>query len=257
MLAGIFDTHAHMDDPCFSAQLDEVLSEQKRKGVVGIINSGSDLLSSARSCEMADKYDFVYASVGIYPNETADLPNDYLKQLEYLCKNKKVVAVGEIGMDYGFEGHPNAKIQELRFREQLELAKSVNLPVVIHDRDADTDTLRIIKDYSIKGEIHRIFSPLKVALKFMEMGIYMGIGPQITYPDSECLIELVREMPLELLLLETDAPFLPPSHLIGESAKPDMISFVAEKISSLRGDVTAQEVLDIARENAKLLYNIK
>ncbi|MPM68470.1 putative metal-dependent hydrolase YcfH [bioreactor metagenome] len=89
------------------------------------------------------------------------------------------------------------------------------------------------------------------------MGIYMGIGPQITYPDSECLIELVREMPLELLLLETDAPFLPPSHLIGESAKPDMISFVAEKISSLRGDVTAQEVLDIARENAKLLYNIK
>jgi len=206
---------------------------------------------------MSDKYDFVYASVGIYPNETENLPKDYLEQLELFCKNKKVVAIGEIGMDYGFEGHPSPKTEELRFREQLELANTLNLPVVIHDRDADEDIIKILKDYNVKGEIHRIFSPLKAAAKFIEMGLYMGIGPQITYPNSDSIIELVKEMPLELLLLETDALFLPPYNLSGQSATPDMITYVAEIISSVRGDVSPQEILDIARENDNILYNIK
>ena len=256
MLKGIFDTHAHMDDSRFNANLDAVMKSQLSLGVIGIINSGSELKSSYRSCEMADRYDFVYASVGIYPNETANLPDDYISQLRDLCKKPKVVAIGEIGMDYGFEGHPDAKTQERRFREQLELAAELDLPVVIHNREADADVLRIIKDYPIRGEIHRVFSPLEYAEKFMDYGLYMGIGPQITYPDSGCLVSLVKSMPLEKLLLETDAPFLPPSHLAGEDALPDMISFVSEKIAHIRGDVSPQEVIDAAFKNTKKLYNI-
>lgn len=256
MFKGIFDTHAHMDDSRFSANLDTVMKSQQSFGVIGIINSGSELPSSYRSCEMADKYDFVYASVGIYPNETDNLPDDYISQLRDMCKSPKVVAIGEIGMDYGFEGHPDPKTQERRFREQLELAVEFDLPVVIHNRQADADVLRIIKDYRIRGEIHRIFSPLEYAEKFMDYGLYMGIGPQVTYPDSSCLVSLVKSMPLEKLLLETDAPFLPPSHLAGADALPDMISFVAEKIADVRRDVSAQEVIDIAFKNTKKLYNI-
>lgn len=257
MLNRIFDTHAHMDDPCYAAHLDDVMQRQKDAGVVGIITSGSEIPSSLRSLALADQYDFVYATVGIYPNETADLPEDYIEQLRAMAKeNKKVVAIGEIGMDYGFEGHPDPAIQELRFREQLKLAEELDLPVVIHDRDADEDTLRIIKDYNIRGEIHRIFSPVEYANAFMEYGLYVAVGPQITYPDSECLAEMVKHMSLDKLLLETDAPFLPPAHLAGQHAEPNMISFVAEKIAEIRGDVTAQEVLDIAYKNVKELYGI-
>lgn len=257
MLKGIFDTHAHMDDPRFSENLDEILKKEKEAGVVGIITSGSELPSSLRSCALADKYDFIYASVGIYPNETANVPENYLSSLKEMCKNKKVVAIGEIGMDYGFENHPDPATQEKYFREQLELACELNLPVAIHDRDADEDVLRILKDYKIKGEIHRVFSPLEYSEKFLEYGLYMGIGPQITYPNSEKLVELVKIMPLDKMILETDAPFLPPAHLAGADALPSMISFVAEKISQIRKDVSPQEVLDIALINTKKLYSIK
>lgn len=257
MLTRIFDTHAHMDSPCYAECLDEVMSKQKELGVNGIITSGSELPSSKRSVELAEKYDFVYATVGVYPNETANLPEDYIEQLRAMATSSpKVVGIGEIGMDYGFEGHPDPAIQEQRFREQLELAVELDLPVAIHDRDADADTLRIIKDYKVRGEIHRIFSPVEYANAFMEYGLYVAVGPQITYPNSECLVEMVRTMPLDKLLLETDAPFLPPAVLAGQDAYPDMISHVAEEIARIRGDVTAQQVLDIAYANAKALYHL-
>lgn len=257
MLKGIFETHAHMDDPCYEKQIDQVMQKQKDAGVEGIITSGSELSSSLRSIALAEKYDFVYATVGIYPNETENLPEDYIEQLRNMAlKSKKVVGIGEIGMDYGFEGYPDPAVQELRFREQLKLAEELDLPVVIHDRDADEDTLRIIRDYKIRGEIHRIFSPVKYADAFMEYGLSVAVGPQITYPNSECLVEMVKHMSLDKLLLETDAPFLPPAHLAGSPAYPDMISHVAEKIAEIRGDVTAQEVIDIANKNARELFRI-
>ena len=254
MLQGIIDTHCHMDDPCFEGKLDQVLREQQENGVRAIINSGSELPSSLRSCKMAQKYEMVYASVGIYPNETVDQPENYLDTLRDYAKQPKVVAIGEIGMDYGFEGHPDPEIQEEKFREQLSLAQELDLPVVIHNREADEDTLRILKDYSVRGEIHRIFSPIVYARQFVEMGIYMGFGPQITYPGSECLVQLAKECPKELILLETDAPFLP-NYGMEMPATPSMIGEVARKISEIRGDMTPQEVVDVARENAARLYH--
>lgn len=255
---GIIDTHAHMDDPCFCDHLSEVLASEQEKGVEMIIQSGSELPSSRRSVELACKYDCLVASVGVYPDEVLGIPEDYLDQIrELACSTKRVVAIGEIGMDRGFPGHPPMEPQERVFREQLDLAGELQLPVVIHNWDADEDVLRVLKDYTgISGAIHRIFSELSYAKQFLEMGLYMGIGPQVTYPGSKKLVDLVREMPLERLILETDAPFLPTHGTEGQKALPSMIADVADKIAAIRTDCTPQEVIDVARANAIRLYNL-
>lgn len=254
---GIIDTHAHMDDPCFRDHLDEVLSSEREKGVEMIIQSGSELLSSRRSVEMASRYGCIVASVGVYPDEVLGLPEDYLEQIRELACLPGVVAIGEIGMDRGFPGHPPMEPQERVFREQLDLARELQLPVVVHDWDADEDVLHVLRDYpQIRGAIHRIFSELPYAREFLEMGLYMGVGPQVTYPDSEKLVDLVREMPLDRLLLETDAPFLPTHGQEGQKALPSMIADVTDKIAAIRSDCTPQEVIDIARANAIRLYRL-
>lgn len=271
MYSGIVDIHAHMDDPCFRGITDLVLSHQKAHGVERIIQSGSELVSSQRSVAMAEKHDMISASVGVYPNEVVGLPDHYIDQLRELAKSSQVVAIGEIGMDYGYELHPPAETQEKAFREQLSLAVELNLPVVIHNREADADVIRILQDYpSVHGAIHRVFSPLKYARILLKMGFYMSIGPQITYPDSECLVDLAREIPMSQLLLETDAPFLPtygmkePPLLAerriegpqGIAALPSMIADVAEKIASVRNDCTPQEIIDATRVNAEKLFRL-
>lgn len=254
---GIVDTHAHMDDPVFRDHIGSVLEEEKKRGVERIIQSGSELPSSRRSVDLAEKYDMLSASVGIYPNETEGLPDDYIDQLREMASSDQVCAIGEIGMDLGYEEHPPVDVQEKAFRAQLELAIELDLPVVIHDRDDDNDTIRILKDYpEVRGAIHRIFSPLKDAETLIDMGFLAGIGPQVTWPDSEKLLDLVREMPMDRILLETDAPFLPTYDKKGQPALPSMIAGVAEKVSELRKDVSAQEVITAARENAKKLYDL-
>lgn len=254
---GIVDTHAHMDDPCFRDHLAEVLASEQAKGVEMIIQSGSELLSSQRSVEMASRYDCIAASVGVYPDEVLGLPKDYLEQLRELAYRPGVVAIGEIGMDRGFPGHPPMEPQERVFREQMDLARELQLPVVIHDWDADEEVLQVLRDYpQLHGAIHRIFSELSYARQFLEMGLYMGVGPQVTYPNSDKLVNLVREMPLDRLLLETDAPFLPTHGLEGQKALPSMIADVADKIAAIRSDCTPQEVIDIARANAIRLYRL-
>lgn len=258
MYQGIIDTHAHMDDPCFVGRLDEVLQREQELGVRLIIQSGSEIPSSERSVKLAETYDCIVASIGVYPNEALTQPEDYLKTLRTLAKNsKRVVAIGEIGMDFGYELHPPKEPQEKIFREQLDLAKELQLPVVIHDRDADEDVIRILRDYTeIHGAIHRIFSDLPYARTLLEMGLHMGIGPQVTYPGSERLLQLVKEMPVEKMLLETDAPFLPVYDRREEKALPSMIATVAETIAALRRDITPQEVIDETRKNAVKLYQL-
>lgn len=254
---GIIDTHAHMDDPCFWDHIGEVLEAEQKRGVEMIIQSGSELASSRRSIELAGRFSCIVASVGVYPDEVLNIPENYLEQLRIMACQPGVVAIGEIGMDRGFPAHPPVEAQEPVFREQLDLARELQLPVVIHNWDADEDVLRILSDYpQIGGVIHRIFSDLPYAREFLEMGLYMGIGPQVTYPGSERLVDLVREMPLDRLLLETDAPFLPPHGQEGVKALPSMIADVADKIAAIRSDVTPQEVIDTARANAIRLYHL-
>jgi len=253
----IIDTHAHMDDSFFMADIESAMESQRKGGVSAIITSGSELPSSHRSVELAERFPYVYASVGVYPNETSNLPKDYLAQLRRLSSSKKVVAIGEIGLDYAFDPAYDWVTQERCFREQLTLASELGLPVVIHNREADEDMLRILRETRPQGVIHRIFSALDYSREFIKLGIHMGIGPQITYPNGDCLRDLVREMPLELLVLETDAPFLPPYPLAGQSASPTMISYVAEAIAEARGGITAQQVIDIASANSRRLFKLQ
>ncbi|MDE7054017.1 MAG: TatD family hydrolase [Oscillospiraceae bacterium] len=257
MLHGLIDTHAHMDDPCFQDSIETVLLSERQKGVERIITSGSELPSSIRSVALAERFDMVCASVGVYPNEAANAPAGYLQTLRDLASSDKVVAIGEIGMDYGFDPLHYDRDAQLRcFREQLELAKDTGLPVVIHDRCADEDVLGVLREYRPQGVIHRIFSELQYARAFWEMGLYLGIGPQVTYPGSQKLVDTVREMPMNCLVLETDAPFLPPAHLQGQPALPSMTAFVAEKIAEIRGDITPQEVVDTASANSRRLFKL-
>lgn len=257
VLTGIFDTHAHYDDPVFAKDLSGVLRNQQAQGVSHIIASGSSVPTSENAVRIAQQYDFVYASAGVYPLESYDLPADWLARIEALCAQPKVVAVGEIGLDY-FEASADRQAQQRAFRSQLALAARLTLPVVIHDRDADADMLRIVRETRPKGEIHRFYSSPEYGRAFLAEGLSLAIGPALTYPDADHLRQTVREMPMERMLLETDAPFLLPAHLAqtGAPALSDMIVFVAQAVAEIRGDVSPQQVLDITRENAKRLFAI-
>ena len=255
MIRNIFDSHTHYDDPCFDGIRGDLFARQKSCGVCGIINAGSSLPSSKSTVELAAAYDLVYAAVGVFPLETENLPEGWLDVIAELARRPKVVSIGEIGLDYFLPTNDREK-QKAAFIAQMELAKDLGLPIQIHDRDADEDVLELVKRYRPVGEVHRLFSHPDYARAFTELGLYLAIGPQITYPDSEILIQTVKEMPLDKLLLETDCPFLPPAHLAGQPATSDMISFVCEKIAEVRGDVTAQQVADIALENTGRLYGL-
>lgn len=254
-MRGIIDTHAHLDDPWFLPRIGKALGELREKGVAAVITSGSDVASSERSAALAERFEMVFASVGVYPNEVNTAPADWLEAVRELAGREKVVAVGEIGLDYGFSPDFDKKRQRDFLCAQLALAAELGLPVVLHDREADEDLLAVLREYRPKGTIHRIASPPRYAEKFLELGLHLGIGPQITYEsDGRNIREFVKEMPLRQLLLETDAPFLPPARLAGQKADPSMIAYAAEEVSRVRGDISAQEVVDIAAENSRRLF---
>ncbi len=257
MMNHITDVHAHYDEKVFDDKRKELLNHMHEAGVSFIINSGSDVASSYRALLLAKEYHFIYASVGVFPLSAYDVKEDYLEEIETLAKMDKVVAIGEIGLDYVNGTNPDFSKQMPVFLEQLKLAKKLDLPVVIHDCSADEDTLKGLDEYPVKAMIHRFFSHENYADEFLKRGVYLGIGPAITYDDADELKRVVKKMPLSQLVLETDAPFLPTLSHKGEIADSLMIKEVCEEIARVRQDVTAQEVADIALENACRLFNIK
>ncbi len=257
MMNHITDVHAHYDEKVFDDKRKELLNHMHESRVSFIINSGSDVASSYRALLLAKEYHFIYASVGVFPLSAYDVKDDYLEEIETLAKMDKVVAIGEIGLDYVNGTNPDFSKQMPVFLEQLKLAKKLDLPVVIHDCSADEDTLKGLDEYPVKAMIHRFFSHENYADEFLKRGVYLGIGPAITYDDADELKRVVKKMPLSQLVLETDAPFLPTLSHKGEPADSLMIEEVCEEIAKVRQDVTAQEVADIALENACRLFNIK
>ncbi|MBC5582124.1 TatD family hydrolase [Anaerofilum sp. BX8] len=249
------DVHTHYDEAVFDGCRRETLLRMREKGLCAIINSGSDLPSSRRSLTLAEEYDFIWASVGVFPLCAAAAPQGWLAEIEAMAAHPRAVAIGEIGLDYRLPETDKAA-QKAVFLPQLELAQRLDMPVVIHDCLADEDVLAALEQYPARAMIHRFFSGLEYGRRFLEKGVFLGIGPAITYPDAGELIQLVREMPLSLLLLETDCPFLPPCRLEGETATSDMLEDVVQAVAQARGDVTPQQVADIARENAMRLFSI-
>ena len=256
----IFDTHAHYDDKAFDSDRDELLKSLKANGISKVCNVGARLEGSRNSIELAEKYDFIYAAVGIHPDDCGDMDESWTEELRKMAAHNKVVAIGEIGLDYRMIAEAEDKeaykrMQKEVFVPQLELANRLDKPIVIHDCEADEDFLEIFDAHPFRGMIHRFFSELRYGREILERGLYLGIGPQITYPNSQKLLDIVKEMPADRLLLETDAPFLP-TYPLECRATSDMIEAVCEKIAEVRGDMTPDEAAAVAYENAKKLFDI-
>lgn len=253
MLKHIFETHAHYDELCYAPDLDKVLAQQREKGVENIINCGFDLDSSRRSAALAARYPFIYAAVGVFPLSVQGLEPGWLEVLEALAAQPKVVAIGEIGLDY-HEGRAQQAAQQAAFAQQIALAVRLGLPIQVHCRMAEADTMALLRTHRPQGLIHRFASDPASGKKFLDLGLYLGIGCNITYPAFAHVLDTVRAMPLDRLVLETDSPFLPPAWLAGQISTSAMIADVAVAIAAARGDVTPQQVLDRTAENAAALF---
>ncbi len=255
----IFDTHAHYDDHMYDEDRENILQSMKDKGVLRITNIGADLDTSKHAIELADTHDFMYASVGVHPTET--LPyrgKDIVTPLREMAKaSDKVVAIGEIGLDYHYDD-TDKDLQDRIFREQLELAKELNLPVIIHSREAAQPTMDIMKEEAagkLSGVIHCFSYEQEVAKFFLDMGFMIGIGGVVTFKNSRKLKEVVTYAPLDMIVLETDAPYLSPTPFRGERNNSAYITYVAEEIAALK-NIPVDDVYEATWQNAHRLYRL-
>lgn len=252
----IFETHAHYDAEQFNEDRDELLKKLPSQGVATVVNIGASLEGCQASIDLADKYEHVYAAVGVHPDEVGALNMETFAWLREQYNHDKVVAVGEIGLDYYWDNESH-DIQKKWFIEQLKLAKEKQLPVVIHSREATEDTLEIMKEYGreLSGVIHCFSGSVEVAREYVKMGYYLGIGGVVTFKNSRKLKEVVMDIPLEYLVLETDCPYLAPTPNRGKRNDSTQLEYVAKEIADLK-DISYEEVITITRENGRKLYGI-
>ncbi len=253
----LFDTHAHYYDKKFDPDRDKLLSSMKENGVGYIINAGCDVETTRRCIAMAERYDFIYATAGIHPNHTSDMNDRSLDAIRMLAKYPCVKAIGEIGLDY-FHEYTDRKTQKEAFARQIDLANSLNLPFVIHCRDACGDTLDILKsEYKGGGALMHCFSESKETARILlDMGLTIAIGGTVTFKNNVRTVEAVKYIPLESLVIETDSPYLSPVPHRGERNSSLNIHFVAEKIAEIKG-VSSELVEEVTTENAKKFFNIE
>ena len=251
----IFDTHAHYDDSAFDSDRDETL-ERVHKTVGHIINCCADIKSLSEVPALAEKYDFIYFAAGLHPEEISDADDDTLQKIKSAALHKKCVAVGEIGLDYHLDGKNNKAKQQEWFKKQLELAKELELPVIIHSRDAAADTLEILKAYRPKGVMHCFSGSPETMREILDIGMYIGLGGVVTFKNAKNAALCAAEVPPDRLLLETDCPYMAPVPFRGTRNDSSLIYYVAEKIASLRG-LSPDALINAAEQNAKLLFGIE
>lgn len=250
----IFDTHSHYDDEKFSADRGEVLFRLHENGVCGVIDCGCDKASSLEAIKLSEKFGFVYAAIGVHPHEAAEAKHRDLEELKALYSKEKVVAVGEIGLDYHYDFSPRS-IQLEFFEKQLILANELSLPVIVHDREAHEDTLNLLKKYKPKGVVHCFSGSAEMAKEVLKLGMYIGLGGAVTFKNAKKPLEVAAVVPEDRLLLETDCPYMAPVPLRGSRCDSSMIAYTAEKIAEVRS-CNVQELIDRCRENAKELFKI-
>jgi len=251
----IFDTHAHYDDEAFDEDRDLLLQNLKSAGIESVINVGASIRSTKNTLELMGKYPFLYGAVGVHPSETEELNEPLMTWLEEAAKKPKVVAIGEIGLDYHWE-EPGKEIQKHWFIRQLQLARKVSLPVVIHSRDAAKDTLDLMKDQKagdMGGVIHCFSYGVELAREYLNMGFYLGIGGVVTFTNAKKLKEVVAYMPMDRILLETDCPYLAPVPNRGKRNSSLNLPYVVKAISELKG-ISEEEVIAVTDRNAKKLF---
>ena len=253
----LFDSHAHYDDNRFKEDAEKVINEANEKGVKYILNAGSDIVTSQKSIELAEKFNYVYAAVGVHPHEVGNLKQDFEKEIRKLCNHPKVVAIGEIGLDYYYDHSPR-DLQRYWFCKQLELAKTLNLPVIIHDRDAHEDVLKLIKQealFKAFGVFHCFSGSWEMAKEVLKLGFYISVGGPLTFKNAKKTVEVIKNIPLENVLIETDCPYLTPEPSRGRRNDSSYVRLVAAKIAEIK-EITLEEAARITTENAKRLFKI-
>lgn len=255
-MKNIFDTHAHYDDEAFHEDRFELLQSIHEQNVELILTCGCNIPSSVAACELAEKFPFIYFAAGFHPEEEKESTAEDLEKIAELLRHEKCVAVGEIGLDYYWEDCCPRALQKERFCQQIEMAKTFNLPVIVHDREAHGDTLDILRHYQPKGVVHCFSGSVEMAREIVKLGMYIGMGGVATFKNARRAVEVLRDIPADRLLLETDAPYLAPVPLRGKRCDSSMIAYTAAAIADIRG-TDAQELIDITNENGKRLFHIR
>ena len=256
-LQHIFDSHAHYGDHAFDGDREAVLCGLAGGGVCGAVTIGTDISSSREALRLARRYSGLglYAAVGIHPEEAGGLPEYWEEELALLLEKPEEVALGEIGLDYHYDDMAPKEVQRNLFERQLLLAKRKGLPVLVHDRDAHGDTLELLRRHRPFGVVHCFSGSVEMMREVVALGMYVGLGGAVTFKNARVPLEVARAVPLERLLLETDAPYMAPVPFRGKRCDSTMIAFTAEKIAELRA-VPVQELLDATCENAKRFFGL-
>lgn len=253
-LYNIFDAHAHYDDARFSDDLPELLASLPAKGVVGAISCGVNAETAQFAAHLAATYDYIYAAAGFHPLNLDDVPENPTEILRELLKNPKTVAVGEIGLDYYYE--KATRDAQLRlFEQQLQVANELSLPVIVHDREAHEDTLRLLKQYKPRGVVHCFSGSVEMAKEVLKLGMYIGLGGAVTFKNAVKPVEVAKIVPQDRLLVETDAPYMTPVPFRGKRCDSGHIAYTAARLSEIRDEDT-QALLDYTAENARRLFGI-
>ena len=253
----LFDTHAHYDDERFDEDREALLNAMPEKGVGLIVNPGCDLASSRTAVDMAQKYDFLYAAVGIHPENCGDFAPAMMDGLRALAKAPKVVAIGEIGLDYYWAENPPRELQQQVLRSQLTLARELRLPVIFHDRDAHGDSLAIVKEFpDVTGVFHCFSGSPEMAQELLGMGWYLGFDGPVTYKNARRAPEVAAVTPLDRMLIETDSPYMTPVPYRGQRNSSAYVHLVAEKLAEWKG-VSPEELARVTTENGKRLFCIR
>ena len=248
-----FESHAHYDDRRFREDREELLTHLPSCGIDYVVNIGCDVKSSKQSIRLAEKYDYIYATVGIHPHELYDMSSQTIAELRRLSAHKKVVAIGEIGLDYYYDTHPR-ELQQFWFRQQLRLAEELQKPVVIHSRDASQETFDIIKSSSVRqGVIHCYSGAWQMAMDYVDMGFYIGVGGVVTFSNAQKLVEVVEHVPLEKILIETDSPYLAPNPNRGKRNDSRNLEYIVNKIAKIK-NLSPENVAKVTQDNAKSLF---
>lgn len=252
----IFDSHAHYDDEQFDEDRERVFEEIQNNGVIGVINCGSSLNGLKMSVELSNQYDFIYAAAGIHPENADEFNEDVEKLICHLAEINDIIAIGEIGLDYYWEENPSRDIQQEVFRRQMKIAERYNLPVIIHDREAHGDTLKIMKEFpKVKGVVHCFSGSVEFAKECLKLGYYIGVTGVVTFKNSKVIKAVVKEVPLDRLLVETDCPYMAPTPNRGKRNQSDYIAFVLKEIATIK-DKSIDEMEEITILNTKTLFRI-
>lgn len=253
----MIDSHAHLDEERFDEDRDELIKSLKENAISYVINPSSDMETSRRVVELSNKYDNIFAAVGIHPHDAEGFKEEDLDELRELSKDERVVAIGEIGLDYYYDNSPR-EIQKEVFRKQLQLSHELDLPVIIHTRDAMGDTYDILKEFEgrVRGVMHCYTGSIEMAEKFMKLGFYISIAGPVTFKNAVNVRGMAKQIPLERLLIETDSPYLAPVPNRGKRNDPTNVRYVADMLANLK-EIQIDKIIEHSRENTVKLFSIK